>query len=172
MKKFSFLSLALICCIFMGMSLTSCGDDDPIITNNVQKTELTTPLFMYEKPSTDLATTIVNGFTFLSFTDTKVAECSIVLVNGKPHLRCHGYEESWNIADGKLNIGSKTFAITRAKVLGVSAYFIGTKTYFASNMSVVNIKAEDLFTKGFTKERLWQVIDKAHASGNPEPLNE
>ena len=172
MKKFSFLSLALICCIFMGMSLTACGDDDPIISNNVPKTELTTPLFLFEKPTTDLASTVVNGFTFWSFTDNKAAECSIVLVNTKPHLRCNRYEESWNLVDGKLTIGSSNFNVTKVDVLGVKAYLFGTKTYFASNMNVVGIKAEDLFTKNFTKEQLWQVIDKAKASGQPEPLNE
>ena len=172
MKKLLFLSLALISCIFMGLWLTACGDDDPIISSNVEKTELTGPLFMYEKPSTDLATTIVNGFTFWSFNENKAAECSIVLVNTKPHLRCNRYEESWNLADGRLTIGSSSFNVTRVNVLGVKAYMFGNKTYFASNMSVVGIKAEDLFTKGFTKARLWQVIDKAKASGQPEPLSE
>lgn len=172
MKKFSFLSLALICCIFMGLSLTACGDDDPIISNDIQKTEFTTPLFMYEKPSTDFVSAIANGFTFWSFSDNKAAECSIMLVNTKPHLRCNRYEESWSIADGRLIIGSSTFNITRVKVFSVKAYMLNNKTYFASNMSVLGIKAEDLFTKGFTKERLWQVIDKAKASGNLEPLSE
>ncbi|MBR5638626.1 MAG: hypothetical protein IKW83_02570 [Muribaculaceae bacterium] len=173
MKKYLFLSLAFICCVFMGLSLTACGgDDEPIISNNIPKTELTTPLFLYEKPSTDLASTIVNGFTFWSFTDNKAAECSIVLVNTKPHLRCNRYEESWNIADGKLSIGSSNYIINKINVLGVKAYLIGTKTYFASNMNVVGVKAEDLFTKNFTKEQLWQVIDKAKASGQPEPLSE
>ncbi len=172
MKKISFLSLALICCVFMGLSLTACGDDEPIISNNVQKTELTTPLFMYEKPSTDFVSAITNGFTFWSFSDNKAAECSIVLVNTKPHLRCNRYEESWSLADGRLNIGSSNFTITKIDALGVKAYLFGNKTYFASNMSVLGVKAEDLFTKGFTKERLWQVINKANASGNFEPLSE
>lgn len=172
MKKFSFLSLALICCIFFGMSLTSCGDDEPVISNDINKAELTTPLFMFEKPSTDLATTIVNGFTFWSFNGNKAAECSIVLVNTKPHLRCNRYEETWSLADGKLTIGSSNYIVTKVNVLGVKAYMIGTKTYFASNMNVVGIKAEDLFTKNFTKEQLWQVIDKAKASGQAEPLSE
>ncbi|MBO4722879.1 MAG: hypothetical protein J5629_08095 [Muribaculaceae bacterium] len=172
MKKFSFLSLVLICSIFMGFSLTSCGDDEPIITNNVEKVELTTPLFLFEKPSTDLATTIVNGFTFWSFSNNKAAECSIVLVNAKPHLRCNRYEESWSLADGKITIGSTSSIITKVNALGVKAYMINNKVYFASNMTVASIKAEDLFTKNFTKERLWQVIDKAHTSGNLEPLNE
>ena len=172
MKKISFLSLALICCVFMGLSLTACGDDEPIISNNVQKTELTTPLFMYEKPSTDFVSAITNGFTFWSFSDNKAAECSIVLVNTKPHLCCNRYEESWSLADGRLNIGSSNFTITKIDALGVKAYLFGNKTYFASNMSVLGVKAEDLFTKGFTKERLWQVINKAKASGNLEPLSE
>ena len=156
----------------MGLSLTACGDDEPIISNNVQKTELTTPLFMYEKPSTDFVSAITNGFTFWSFSDNKAAECSIVLVNTKPHLRCNRYEESWSLADGWLNIGSSNFTITKIDALGVKAYLFGNKTYFASNMSVLGVKAEDLFTKGFTKERLWQVINKANASGNFEPLSE
>lgn len=172
MKKFSFLSLAMVCCIFMGMSLTACGGDDPIISNDIQKTELTTPLFMFEKPSTDLASTIVNGFTFWSFTDNKAAECSIVLVNTKPHLRCNRYVESWNIADGKITLGGTSSIITKVDALGVKAYMIGSKVYFASNMNVLGIKAQDLFTKNFTKEQLWQVIEKAKASGQAEPLRE
>lgn len=172
MKKYSFLSLAFVCCALMCLSLSSCGDDEPIITNNVDKIELTTPLFMFEKPSTDLASTIVNGFTFWSFTDTKAAECSIVFINTKPHLRCNRYENSWSLSDGKIYLGSTSSIITKVNALGVRAYMIGTKTYFASNMNVASIKAEDLFTKGFTKDRLWQVIEKAKASGQPEPLNE
>lgn len=172
MKKCSFLSLALICCIFMGVSLTSCSDDDPIISNNVEKNELTNPLFVFKRPSGDIATTILNGFTFWSFSDNKAAECSIVLVNTKPHLRCNRYEESWNLADGKLTIGGSSFLITKVNVLGVKAYSIGTDIYFASNMNVAGIKAEDIFTKGFTKERLWNVIEKAKTAGQPVPLNE
>lgn len=174
MKRLSFLSFALIFSIIMGMSLTSCGDDGPVISNNVEKSELTSPLFMYEKPSTDLASTIINGFTFWSFTESKAADCSIVLMNTKPYLRCNRYEESWNIADGKLALGGSNYTITKVdlKGFGVKAFLFGNKYYFASNMTVVGIKAEDIFTKGFTKERLWNVIEKAKAAGQPVPLNE
>ena len=175
MKGLSFLSFALIFSIIMGMSLTSCGDDEPVISNNVEKLELTSPLFLYEKPSTDLASTIINGFTFWSFTESKAADCSIVLMNTKPYLRCNRYEESWNIADGKLTLGSSNYTITKIdlkKDFGVMAFLFGKKTYFASNMNVLGIKAEDIFTKGFTKERLWNVIEKAKAAGQPVPLNE
>ena len=172
MKRLSFLSFALIFSIIMGMSLTSCGDDGPVISNNVEKSELTSPLFMYEKPSTDLASTIINGFTFWSFTESKAADCSIVLMNTKPYLRCNRYEESWNIADGKLTLGSTSYIVTKINALGVKAYTFGNNVYFASNMTVVGIRAEDIFTKGFTKERLWNVIEKAKAAGQPVPLNE
>ena len=172
MKKFSFLSLALICFLIMGMSLTSCGDDEPIISNNVQKTELTTPLFIYAKPSFNIADIVTKGFTFWSFNDSKAAECSIVFVNTKPHILCNQYEESWNLADGKLQLGSTSLIVTKVNVLDVKAYMIGSKTYFASNMTVAGVKAEDIFTKGFTKEQLWQVIEKSNVSGKPEPLKE
>ena len=172
MKRLSFLSFALICSIIMGMSLTSCGDDGPVISNNVEKSELTSPLFMYEKPSTDLASTIINGFTFWSFSDSKAAECTILLVNTKPHLRCNRYENSWSLAQGNITFGSSNYNITKINALGVKAYMIGTKVYFASNLTVAGVRAEDLFTKGFTKERLWTVIEKAKAAGQPVPLNE
>ena len=174
MKKFSILSLALICFLIMGMSLTSCGDDEPIISNNVQKTELTTPLFLWENPGTDLIGTIVNGFTFWSFNESKAAECSIILVGTKPHLLCDRYEESWNLADGKLLLGGSSFTITKVNLefLKVRAYKFGGKTYFDSNMTVAGVKAEDIFTKGITKEQLWQVIEKSNVSGKPEPLKE
>ena len=174
MKKFSILPLALICFLIMGMSLTSCGDDEPIISNNVQKTELTTPLFIYEKPSFNIADIVTKGFTFWSFNDSKAAECSIILVGTKPHLSCKRYEESWNLADGKLLLGGSSMTITKVNLefLKVRAYKFGGKTYFASNMTVAGVKAEDIFTKGFTKEQLWQVIEKSKASGKPEPLKE
>ena len=167
MKKFKIFYVVLVCCVFMGMSLVSCGDDEPLISNNVEKTELTTPLFLFEKPSTDLATTITKGFTFWSFTDDKAAECSIVFVNTKPHLRCNKYVESWNMGDGKISLGGSSNTIVKGSALGVRAYIIGTTIYFASNMNVAGIKAEDLFTKGYTKEQLWKIIDKAKAEGQP-----
>lgn len=171
MKKLSFLFLAMICCLFVGLTLTACGDDDPIITNNVEKTELTTPLFLYENPGSVISS-IVNGFTFWSFNGTKAAECSIMLIGTKAYLLCNRYEDSWSIANGKLTIGSSDFIVTSVNLLGVKAYMFDTKTYFPSNVKVAGIKAEDLFTKDFTKERLWQVIEKSKASGQREPLSE
>lgn len=170
MKNLKKLSVLFVSFVIMGMSLASCGDDEPILSNNVEKTELTSPLFLFEKPSTDLASTIVKGFTFWSFTDDKAAECSIVYLSGKPHLRCNKYVDNWSIADGKITLGSNSSSFVKGSALGVKAYVMGTTIYFASNMNVAGLKAEDLFTKGYTKAQLWAVIDKAKTEAQPVPL--
>ena len=171
MKNLKKLSVLFVSCVLMGMSLVSCGDDEPIISRNVEKTELTSPLFLFEKPSTDLASTIVKGFTFWSFTDDKAAECSIVYVSGEPHLRCNKYVDSWSLGDGKITLGSNSSSFIKGDALGVKAYIMGTTIYFASNMTVAGLKAEDLFTKGYTKDQLWKIIDKAKAEGQPVLLS-
>ena len=172
MKKFSFLSLALICSIFMGMSLSSCGDDEPIITNDIQKSELTTPLFLFEKPSTSVADILTNGFTFWAFTENKAAECAFVFVNTKLHLRCDRYEENWSLGNGTINLGGTGSIITRITALNVKAYMFFNKTYFASNMTVAGVKAEDILPKGYTREQLWQAIDNSKATGQLVPISQ
>ena len=165
MEKFLKLSLALICCVFMGMSLSSCGDDEPIISNDIQTSELTTPMFLFEQPN-GAVSSIVNGFSFWTFTNEKAAYGTFALAGNRPVLKCTELYNTWTVADGKLVLGNVSHNLTKINVLGVKAYTIDLTVYIPSNLTISNFKAETVFTElGLNKEKLWNGLERAKQEG-------
>ena len=166
MEKFTKLSLTLICCILMGMSLSSCGDE-PIITSEIDKTELSAPMFLFEQPSGAISA-ITNGFSFWTFTSDKAAYGTFSRSGNRAVLKCSELYSSWNISDGKLVLGNISHYLKKVnvEVFGVKAYTIDTKVYIPSNLTISNFKAENVFTElGLNKEKLWNGLEKAKQEG-------
>ncbi len=170
MKKFLYLSLALMCCIVLGASLTSCSDDDePIIKSNIEKTELTTPMFLFENPQSGVVSSITNGFSFWTFTADKAAYGNLSFVGNRAVLKCSEMYNTWSLTDGRLNLGEGTSygqSIKEVNVLGVKAFTIGLKVYIPSNLSVAGFKGESVFINlSVDKEKLWRGLEKARQDG-------
>jgi hypothetical protein len=170
MKKFMYLSVALICCAVMGMSLTSCGDDEPFISSDFDKTELTAPMFLFEQPTGDFVTSLKNGFSFWSFTDGKAAYGSINYVkeNNQPRaiLKCTELYNSWSLEGGKLKLGNINHNIKKVTALGVKAFTIDLTIYIPSNLAINGNTAESVLNElDLNKTKLWQGLEKAKAEG-------
>lgn len=144
MKKNFFLSVLLICSVLFGVSLTSCGDDEPFISSDFSKTELTAPMFLFEQPNGELVSSLKNGFSFWSFTDAKAAYGSISYVKEnnvtRAVLKCSALYDSWNIEGGKLLLGNISRNIKKVSVLGVKAFTIDITIYIPSNLAVMVIQ--------------------------------
>ncbi|MBR5029998.1 MAG: hypothetical protein IKX63_02705 [Muribaculaceae bacterium] len=167
MKKVLFLSISLICCILMGMSLSSCGDDEPIISSNIDMSELTTPMFLFEQPSSGVVSTISNGFSFWSFNNEKAAHGTFYFNGNRAMLKCNELHSTWSLNDGKLILSNTSHNIKKVTALGVKAFTIDLTIYIPSNLTISNFKAETIFTElSLNKEKLWQGLEKAKAEGS------
>jgi hypothetical protein len=172
MKKFLKISLALMCCVMMGMSLASCGDDEPVLTGNVNKANLTNPMFLYVNPTSGIST-IVNGFTFYSFTENRVAHGTFNMMGVRAFLKCDAIYDSWGLGNGTITIGSANASILQVNILGVKAYEINNVVYLPSNNTVAGVKAEDIFTKlHYDKDRLWRALEAAKSNGSGVYMDE
>lgn len=154
----------MACSIFMAVSLISCGKDEPVITNEVEKSELTSPMFLFANTQSGIDA-IQHGFSFYSFTDTKAAKGTFTMVGAKANLKCDGIYD-WSLETGKISIGSLNTTIALVDVLGFKAYGFGSTIYIPSNNTIAgNIKAEDVFTKlHYDKARLWRTLEAAKNS--------
>lgn len=172
MKKYSFLSFALISCLFMGMMLIACGDDDePDASSDFSKTEFTKPMFIYSLPTAGIET-LANEFSFYTFTDNKAAFATFY--GGiRPYVICHFLNSEWGIEGNVLSIGRYSFALFRFKYESVLVYKIGGTISLPSNLTVLNVKAEDIFTTlGYDKARLWRAIEKSNTEHSMVYLDE
>ena len=160
MNKFLSFSLVLLCTVVMGISLASCGDDEPLVSTDFAKTELTTPMFLFEQPN-GVVSSITNGFNFWTFTDGKAAYGTFTRSNNRAVLKCNELYDSWSLEGGKLQLGN----VTR-NVLGVKAFTIDLTVFIPSNLSVGGFTAETVFTElSLNKQKLWQGLERAKQEG-------
>jgi len=166
MKKYIKFSVVLICCMIMGFSLSSCGDDDePIISTNVTKADLTGPMFLFANPSSGI-TSIVNGFSFWSFSNDKAAYGKFTTHGARAYLECSAIYSNWSIENGVLKLGNDiNYQMAKTSLLGVKAFAIKTQIFVPSNNTIAGLKAEGIFTNlNYDKARLWRALEKAKAS--------
>lgn len=165
MEKFLKLSLSLICCVLMGMSLSSCGDE-PIISSDFDPSELSAPMFLFEQPTSGVMSSLSNGFSFWTFTNEKAAYGTFTMSGNRAVLKCTELYSSWNLVGGKLTMGNISRNIKKVNVLGVKAFAIDLTAYIPSNLAVNNYTAETVFTElGLNKEKLWQGLERAKQEG-------
>ena len=162
----------MMCSVLMAVSLSSCNGDEPIVTDEVTKSDLTSPMFLFVNQKADLAT-LQNGFSFYSFTNDKAAKGTFTTMGLRPFIKCEGIYD-WNVEKGKITIGSTSNTVAMVNVLGVKAYGIGATIYIPSNNTLAgNFKAEDIFTKiNYDKNRLWRALEAAKANGQGVYMDE
>ena len=169
MKKYLSFSLVLLCTVMMSMSLASCGDDEPFISSDFNKSELTTPMFLFEQPNTNiagLASALAKGFNFWTFTDGKAAYGSISINNNRAVLKCNELYDSWTLEAGKLKLGNTTRNVKKVSAFGVKAFTIDLTIFIPSNLAIGNFTAETIFTElSLNKQKLWQGLEKAKQEG-------
>lgn len=167
MKKFLKLSIFLICGIFVSMSLVSCGDDEPIISSDITKAELTAPMLLFEQPVGEISLITTRGFSFWTFTDQKAAFGTLSYVNNRAVLKCSELYDNWAINEGgKLVLGSVTHNVKRVNVLGVKAYTIDLTAFIPSNMSIQDFNLEQAFHElDLNKSKLWNGLEQAKQNG-------
>ena len=154
----------------MGLSLTSCGDDEPFISSDFSPNELITPMFLFEQPTGELVSSLRNGFSFWSFTDSKAAYGSISYVKEnnvtRAVLKCSELYNSWSLEGGKLKLGNITRNVKKVNVLGVKAFTIDITIYIPSNLAINGFTAETIFNElDRNKTKLWQGLEKAKQEG-------
>ena len=165
MNKFLSFSLVLLCTVVMGISLASCGDDEPLVSTDFAKTELTTPMFLFEQPN-GVVSSITNGFNFWTFTDGKAAYGTFTRSNNRAVLKCNELYDSWSLEGGKLQLGNVTRNVKKVSVLGAKAFTIDLTVFIPSNLSVGGFTAETVFTElSLNKQKLWQGLERAKQEG-------
>ena len=170
MKKFCF-SLVMACSLLVAVLFISCDKDEPIFSNEVSKSELTTPMFLFANTQSG-AEAIQRGFSFYSFTDTKVAKGTFTM-GTRATLKCEGIYD-WSLETGKITIGSQSTTIALVNVLGVKAYGFGSTIYIpSSNTLAGNFRTEDIFIKlNYDKARLWRALEAAKNSATGVYMDE
>ena len=165
MKKFR-ISFLTLCCVFLGLALTSCGDDEPIISSDFDPSELTTPMFLFEQPNSGIVSSIANGFSFWTFTNEKAARGSFEFIGNRAVLKCSELYNGWSLNNGKLIVSNFSYPIKKVNALGVKAFTISTTIYIPSNLSIGDFKGESVFTNlGINKDKLWQGLERARQEG-------
>lgn len=165
MNKFS-ITFLTFCCVILSLALTSCGDDEPILSSDFDRSELTTPMFLFEQPTNGIVSSITSGFSFWSFTSEKAARGNLEFVGNRAVLKCSELYNNWGLKDGKLMVGDFSYSIKKVNALGVKAFTIKTTIYIPSNLSIGNFKGESIFTNlGINKEKLWQGLERARQEG-------
>ncbi len=173
MKK-SVFSFMMACCMAFGMTMTSCNGDDPIITDNVTRTDLLTPMCLCKAPTSGVdAISIANDFEFWTFTDTKAANGSFSTKSGKVYIKCNKMSDSWNVADGRLSVESENFNLVMASFAGARAFAFNNTVYVPSNIAINGHTLESsLVELGLSKARLWRILEKSKETGSAVYIQE
>ena len=156
----------MVCCMALGVALSACDGDEPVVTGKITKNDLTAPMCLFKAPTSGVVS-VVNGFDFWTFTDTRAASVRIYTKDSKPFIQCFTMTDSWNLSDGRLAVGSENFLLVMAAYGNAKAFALNNNVYVPSNFTVSGYNLENALVElGFSKERLWRVLDKCKETGN------
>lgn len=166
MKHSVLLLTAVLCSLF----ITSCGlDDNPIIgVNEVEKSDLTTPLFLAFDNTLDKSTKKI-----WAFNETEAVKGTVTVEdNTTLRVKTEWFFDSWSYASRKLTLknkdGQKTYDLNQVSVLSYNAISFGT-TYVcipSSNKSLDGVRYEDdWYNHGLTRQAFWDALRKSYEEG-------
>ena len=117
MKHYFFPLVAVVFSIFM----SSCGDNPILDMDQVEKSDLTTPLFLAYDNTLDKSDKKV-----WAFNETQAAKAEItVMNNGNLRIKTDWYFDSWSYSGKILSLVSesnkKTYELNQVSVLGYKA---------------------------------------------------
>lgn len=156
--------------VIFSIFLTSCGEDNSILgLGDVQKSDLTTPLFLAADNTLGDDTKEI-----WAFNDTEAVKGTITVV-GDNTLRFHSdwFFNTWSYSNKTLTLGQdqnrQTYNLKKVSVLGYNAIVFaeGTKIYYtcipSSNWSLNGKHVEDdWYSRGLTKEKFWNAFRESN----------
>lgn len=161
MKRYFFPLVAVIFSIFM----SSCGDNPILDVEKVEKSDLTTPLFLAYDNTLDKSDKKI-----WAFNETEAAKGTItVMDNGNLRIKTDWYFGSWSYSGKILSLVSetdkKTYELNQVSVLGYNAISFGT-TYVcmpSTNWSINGKRVEeDWYSRGLTNSAFWDALRKSY----------
>ena len=161
MKRYFFPLIAVLFSIFM----SSCGDNPILDLDGVEKSDLTTPLFLAYDNTLDKSDKKV-----WAFNETQAAKAEItVMNNGNLRIKTDWYFDSWSYSGKILSLVSetnkKTYELNQVSVLGYNAISFGT-TYVctpSTNKGINGVRYDDdWYNRGLTKAAFWDALRKSY----------
>lgn len=165
MRLYLFPLIAVVFSIFM----SSCTENNPIMNmNDVQKTDLTNPLFLAYDNTLDS-----NNKKIWAFNDKEAVKGTISVIDDNTlRVKTDWYFDTWSLSGYKLTLGTgenkRTYDLKQASVLGNSAIVFGT-TYVCTPSSNKSLDGkryeEDWFSRGLTINAFWEALRKSYTDG-------
>ncbi len=163
MKRYLFPLIAVVFSIFA----TSCGDNPIVNVNEVQKSDLTSPLFLSFDNTLDKPTKKV-----WSFNNTEAVKGTITIVDDDIlRISTEWYFNSWSLSGIRLTLNdqdgdTRTYDLSQVSILGYNAIGFGT-TYVcipSSNKGIDGTQYEqEWFSRGLTVNALWDAYRMSYS---------
>lgn len=162
MKHYLFLSVAILCSIFM----SSCGVDDVVGVDDVQKSDLTSPLFLAYDNTLDQTEKKI-----WAFNETEAVKGTITVVGDNIlRVKSDWFFNSWNLSGLRLTLTgtdiNKNYDLKQVKVLTYYAIAFGTSYVCipSSNKGLDGVRYEEVWnSRGLTNTKFWEALRKSNA---------
>ena len=163
MKHFLLTLSAAACGLLLLIGVQSCGITDEILDlGNVEKADLTNPLFLSYDNTMDSKTKKV-----WAFNATEAAQATITVVSDKKLcINTKLYFESWSISGKKITLGeSKTYDMKKVTVLSYDAIKIGGYICIPSTNKSLDGKyyEDEWFASGLTTQQFWNALRESYS---------
>ena len=158
MKQYLLIMAAVVLGVYLATGITSCGIADEILDlDNVEKTDLTNPLFLAYDNTLDSKTKKIWAFNATEAVQATITVESdqILIINTKL------YFDNWSISGKKITLGdSKSYEMKRVSVLGYNAIAIGGYICIPSTNKSLDGKRyeDDWFSRGLTEQAFWDAL--------------
>ena len=161
MKKYLFALTAVVCGMFLTMGFTSCGDNPILALDDVEKSDLTSPLYLAYDNSQDSNTKKI-----WAFNNTEAAMGTVTVVeNTYLRIKTDLYYDSWNISGKKLNLGDKkSYDIKKVVVLSYNAISFGGYICIPSSYRTLDGAnyENEWYSRGLTDQAFWDALRKSN----------
>lgn len=166
MKKCLFVLTSVVFSVFLMMGLNSCGlTDNPILgVDDVEKSDLTTPLFLSYDDTMDKGTKKI-----WAFSATEAAKGTITVIGSDIlRIKADALYNSWSISGKKITLGEeKVYDIKKVQVFNYNAIaFSGYICIPSSNKSLNgNYYEDEWMSRGLTLQAFWDALNKSYLEG-------
>lgn len=162
MKHYLFPLVAVILCLFT----VSCGDNPILDVNQVEKSDLTSPLFLAFDNTLDKSTKKI-----WAFSDAEAVKGTITVVGTDVlSVNAEWYFTSWSLSGKILTLNEKdgnkrTYELNQVSVLGYNAISFGTAYVCipSTNRGLDGVRYEDdWYNRGLTDKIFWDAMRKSY----------
>ena len=161
------LSAALVGLLLL-IGVNSCGITDEILdVENVEKSNLTNPLFLSYDNTLDSKTKKI-----WAFNANEAAQATITMVSNKIlRINTKLFFDSWSISGKKITLGdSKTYDIKKVTVLSYDAIAFGGYICIPSTNKSLdgNRYEDDWFAGGLTNQIFWNALRESYSKNGED----